>query len=282
LPDTDEYGAMMIGDRLHTAMLERVEDPASCPDFGIAAFPRHGRTPEDLLNAANRGMAAARTLSRQGSIAFGDRAHVLTTPAPRRSGGEPGERLQALLALAETVDVRDHLAAGHAQLVGRYAELIAREFSFPDSSVRLIRLAGVVHDVGKFVVPKTVFQKPGPLDENEWVVVRQHPEVGARLLEEAELDDVAGWVRDHHEQPDGSGYPRGLKAGEISLEARILGVADAYEAMTTARSHRPALSHAVARSELTSCAGTQFDRRVVQAFLRQLERQCLVRLEPTS
>jgi putative nucleotidyltransferase with HDIG domain len=180
------------------------------------------------------------------------------------------------------VDVRDHLAPGHAQLVGRYAELIAREFSFPDSDVRLIRLAGVLHDVGKFIVPRTVFQKPGPLDEIEWEIVRQHPEAGARLLEEAELDDIASWVHDHHEQPDGNGYPRGLKAGEISLEARVLAVADAYEAMTTERSHRPALSHAVAREELTTCAGTQFDRRVVQAFLRQLERQCLVRVESSS
>ena len=279
LPDTDEYGAMVIGERVHAAVMERA---GARPDLGIAAFPRHGRTPEELVRAAGRGMTAARTLSREGSIAVNARALVLTTPPPRRSGGEPGERLQALLALAETVDVRDHLAAGHAQLVGRYAELIAREFSFPDSTVRLIRLAGVLHDVGKFVVSKGVFEKPGPLDESEWAQVRRHPEVGARLLEEAELDDVAEWVRDHHEQPDGSGYPRGLKAGEISLEARLLSVADAYEAMTTERAHRPALSHSAAREELTKCAGTRFDRRVVQAFLRQLERQCPVRVKPAG
>jgi HD-GYP domain-containing protein (c-di-GMP phosphodiesterase class II) len=279
LPDTDEYGAMMIGERLHAAVLEQGGAAVTGPDLGIAAFPRHGRTPEELIRAADRGRSAARTLAREGSIAVNGRALVLTAPPLRRDGSEPGEWLQALLALAETVDVRDHLASGHAQLVGRYAELIAREFSFPDSAVRLIRLAGVLHDIGKFVVPKDVFQKPGPLNESEWREVRRHPEVGARLLEEAELDDVAEWVRDHHEQPDGGGYPHGLKAGEISLEARLLSVADAYEAMTTERAHRPALSHAAAREELTRCAGTHFDRRVVQAFLRQLERQCPVRVE---
>jgi two-component system cell cycle response regulator len=276
LPDTDEYGAMVIGERLHAAVTEAAGQTGAAPDFGIGSFPRHGRTPDDLLQAAGRGYAAARTLSSGASIAVNGRALVLTTPPPRRSGSEPGEWLQAMLALAETVDVRDHLAAGHAQLVGRYAELIAREFSISDSDVRLIRLAGVLHDVGKFVVPKGIFQKPGALDEREWEEVRRHPEVGARLLEEAQLDDVAEWIRDHHEQPDGNGYPRGLKAGEVSLEARILSVADAYEAMTTARAHRPALSHAAARAELTRCAGTRFDRRIVQAFLRQLERQCPV------
>jgi HD-GYP domain-containing protein (c-di-GMP phosphodiesterase class II) len=276
LPDTDEYGAMVIGERIHSAVRATTGESAPVPDFGIGAFPRHGRTPEELVKAAEGGMAAARMLSREASMAANGRALVLTTPPPRRSGSEPGEWLQALLALAETVDVRDHLAAGHAQLVGRYAELIAREFSISDGDVRLIRLAGVLHDVGKFVVPKGIFQKPGPLDDREWEEVRRHPEVGALLLEEAHLDEVAGWIRDHHEQPDGCGYPRGLKAGEASLEARILSVADAYEAMTTARAHRPALSHAAARAELTRCAGTRFDRRVVQAFLRQLERQCPV------
>jgi two-component system cell cycle response regulator len=279
LPDADEYGAMITGERLHAAAVERAMGAGTGLHLGIAAFPRHGRTPEELIRAAERGMKAACTLSREGSIALNARALVLTTAPLRRSGGEPGEQLQALLALAETVDVRDHLAAGHAQLVGRYAELIAREFSFPDSTVRLIRLAGVLHDVGKFVVSKGVFQKPGPLDESEWAEVRRHPGVGARLLEEAELDEVAEWIRDHHEQPDGRGYPRGLKAGEISLEARVLSVADAYEAMTTERAHRPALSHTAAREELTRCAGTRFDRRVVQAFLRQLERQCPVRVK---
>jgi two-component system cell cycle response regulator len=281
LPDTDEYGAMVVGERIHAALIKHTGGSA-VPDFGIAAFPRHGRTPEDLVQAAERGRTAAQTLWRAGSVAVNGRALVLTTSPPRRSGSEPGEWLQALLALAETVDVRDHVAAGHAQLVGRYAELIAREFSFSDSDVRVIRLAGILHDVGKFVVPKGIFQKPGPLDESEWEEVRRHPEVGARLLDEAELHEVAEWVHDHHEQPDGLGYPRNLKAGEVSLQARILSVADAYEAMTTARAHRPALSHSVAREELTRCAGTRFDRRVVQAFLRQLERQCPIGVKPAA
>lgn len=280
LPETNEHGAMVVGERILAALAKRFHDPVLADGLGMGVFPRHGRTPEELLEAADRALAAARTLCGAGSSLLeyvgGRQGLVLTTPPVRKSRSELSEGLAALLALAETVDVRDHLTAGHAQLVGRYAELIAREFSFSDSDIRLIRLAGTLHDVGKFGIQPEVFQKPGPLDEDEWEAVKQHPEIGARLLEDAHLWDIAEWVRDHHEQPNARGYPRSLNAGEVSLEARILGVADAYEAMTTKRVHRSALSHSAAVAELEKSAGTQFDRRVVQAFLRQLGRQCPV------
>jgi HD-GYP domain-containing protein (c-di-GMP phosphodiesterase class II) len=273
-----------MGERVKATWVKNTRDAAELSgiSFGIGAFPRHGRAPGALLGAAGRALHAARTLSRHDSLPFDGVGLVLTTPPRGRNGSEPGERLHALLALAETVDVRDHFSAGHAQLVGRYAELIARELGLSEDAFRRIRLAGVLHDVGKFGVPRVVLQKPGPLDGGEWGVVKRHPELGAQLLEGAELEDIREWIRDHHERPDGQGYPRGLTAGEISLEARVLAVADAYEAMTTRRAHRAARSHDAAREELIRCAGTQFDRRVVQAFLRQLERQCPVRVAPSS
>jgi diguanylate cyclase len=112
--------------------------------------------------------------------------------------------------------------------------------------------------------------KAGPLSDEEWEVMRRHPEIGARILEKSELGDIREWVLAHQERPDGMGYPSGLTADQIPLEAKILAVADAYEAMTTDRVYRRALATEVAQAELHQCAGTQFDAEVVDVFLRRL------------
>lgn len=189
--------------------------------------------------------------------------------------GDPGSdgRLETILALVETVDIRDQGRAGHAQTVGRYAEQIARELGLPVKRSDRIRLAAMLHDVGKVAVPGALLAKSGPLDAGEWAAVRKHSEAGASMLVAAGLDEIAEWVLAHHERPDGEGYPRGLAFDEIALEARIIAVADAYESMTSKRPYRDALTHEAAQAELVECAGTQFDERVVDAFMRVLERE---------
>jgi putative nucleotidyltransferase with HDIG domain len=177
-----------------------------------------------------------------------------------------------VLVLAEAVDLRDAGSAAHSETVGRYAELIASELGLPAERVERVRLAGVLHDIGKVGVPDGVLQKAGPLDEAEWAEVRKHCELGARLLGGAGLEDVGAWVLSHHERPDGQGYPAGLRADEIALESRILAVADSYEAMVADRCYRPGIGAEPARAELESAAGTQFDADVVAAFLRCLDR----------
>ena len=122
-----------------------------------------------------------------------------------------------------------------------------------------VRLAGVLHDIGKIGIPDSVLSKPGPLDADEWTEMYTHPEIGARLLSRPEFDDLRSWIAAHHERPDGLGYPRALAGEDIPLEARILAVADAYEAMTADRVYRPALGEEAARAELEAGAGTQFD-----------------------
>jgi HD-GYP domain-containing protein (c-di-GMP phosphodiesterase class II) len=139
-------------------------------------------------------------------------------------------------------------------------------------------LAGILHDVGKVGIPDSILCKPGPLNDAEWEEMRRHPEIGARILGSSELVDVREWVLASHERPDGTGYPRGLEGGEIPLEARILAVADAYEAMTVDRVYRPAIGETPARGELLANAGTQFDAEVVAAFVRVLDRE----LQPQS
>jgi HD-GYP domain-containing protein (c-di-GMP phosphodiesterase class II) len=133
-----------------------------------------------------------------------------------------------------------------------------------------VRVAGVLHDIGKLGISDAVLLKPHRLESHEWQEIQRHPEIGARILEHANLRDVAGWVLAHHERIDGMGYPRALAGAAIPLEGRILAVADAYEAMTADRPYRAALSPEEARAELQRGAGTQFDARVVEAFLRIL------------
>jgi len=174
------------------------------------------------------------------------------------------------MLLAETLDLRDVSTARHSQTVGRLAEGIARALGLGEDRVHRIRAAGVLHDLGKLGVADAILKKPGPLTDDEWTEMRRHPELGARILDHANLRDISGWVLAHHERVDGRGYPAGLAGEAIPLEARILAVADAYEAMTADRPYRAALSHEVAREELQASAGTQFDPVVVDAFLRAL------------
>ena len=159
------------------------------------------------------------------------------------------QRLEMLLALAETVDIRDHGSGGHSQTVGRHAEQIARELGFPVTTADRVRLAGMLHDVGKVGVPGSVLSKPGPLDEAEREQVQKHSEIGAQLIDDPQFADIREWVLAHQERPDGSGYPHGLKAEEIPLEARILAVADAYESMTSKRPYRAAMTHESAQAD---------------------------------
>ncbi len=183
---------------------------------------------------------------------------------------ETGVELATLLSLAEALDVRDSGNTTHCHRVGRFAELTARELGMPPETVERIRLAGILHDVGRVGMPDALFTKPGPLDDEEWTWVRSHPEIGARMVETTNFQEMGSWILCHHERPDGQGYPLGRDGDDVPLEARILAVADAYEAMTSDRSYKPALVPDEAASELRRGAGQQFDGRVVEALLGSL------------
>jgi HD-GYP domain-containing protein (c-di-GMP phosphodiesterase class II) len=152
--------------------------------------------------------------------------------------------------------------------VNGLAERLARQLALPSEIAERIRLAALVRDVGKQLLPQEILDKQGPLTEPEWDEVRRHPELGAGLLGGAAFEDVRGWVVHHHERWDGRGYPFGMSGGEIPLEARVLAVVDAYEAMTSDRPYRPAMGHEAACREVSLAAGTQFDIAVVAAFRR--------------
>ena len=160
-----------------------------------------------------------------------------------------------VIGIAQQLDVRDEGTARHCQTVACYAEAIARELELDEGAVESVRLAGLLHDVGKIGISDSIVAKPGPLDDAEWIEMQNHPRIGASILDDAGLEDIREWILAHHERPDGRGYPRGLRDQEIPLEARILAVADAYEAMTNDRCYRRAIGRDRAVAELRSRAG---------------------------
>jgi len=274
--DTDEPGAYMLAERLRTEVERSFsEQTASVTiSFGIASFPGHGESLDDLSRAADEALYAAKSLGRNRSVIHSrETAGILSQAAGLRER-ESRVELATVLAIAEALDLRGGArSADHSETVGRWAELLAEELGLPGEGVARLRLAGVVHDIGTIGVAEKTICKPGPLSEREWPEVRSHPEVGARILRNARLTDLSGWVLAHHERPDGRGYPNGLRQGEIPLEASILAVADAYEAMTAERPFRPALPGEAVLVELERGAGEQFEERVVGALIGLLARE---------
>jgi putative nucleotidyltransferase with HDIG domain len=175
-----------------------------------------------------------------------------------------------LVALASALDAREHGTAHHSRRVVEYTLRLAAEMGLKEpNALAVIGKGALLHDVGKIGVPDNVLLKPGPLAPGEWETMRGHPEAGCRMLQKIEfLREPAEIVLCHHERYDGTGYPRGLKAGEIPLGARIFAVVDVYDALTTTRPYRDAGTHAAALRFLHSGAGTQFDPAVVAAFER--------------
>ncbi len=172
-------------------------------------------------------------------------------------------------SLAETIDAKDTYTRGHSERVSLYAEAIARGLGLQGPKLQTIRYAGYLHDVGKIGIPDAILSKPGKLTEEEYHVIQKHPVLSEKILSPVKFPfPVQSIVRHHHERYDGNGYPDKLAGEEIPLGARILFVADAYEAMTSDRPYRKALSTQRALSELENNMGTQFDRRVVEVFAR--------------
>jgi putative nucleotidyltransferase with HDIG domain len=173
----------------------------------------------------------------------------------------------AIRALALALDARDPYTAGHSERVSTVSVAIGRQMKLPDEELDTLRLGALLHDIGKIGISDAVLRKPGALTPDEFALIETHPGVGARILRSVHfLAPHLPIVELHHERPDGQGYPHRLRGDEIPLLARIVHVADAFDAMTSARAYRPARSSAEALRELWRCAGTQFDADVVHAL----------------
>ena len=219
-------------------------------------------TPEGLLAAAREGLEAARA-------AGGGRVAVAPgTAAP--ANGAAGHT-DVVSALVSALQERDRYTGDHSESVVDVAGRVAEALAVAPAEIERIRTAALLHDVGKVGISDGILHKPGPLDDDEWELMREHPAIGERILRAIPgMGQVARIVRHEHERWDGAGYPDGLVGDAIPLGSRIILACDAYHAMTSDRPYREAMPHADAIAELTACAGTQFDPEVCQALVGYL------------
>ena len=174
---------------------------------------------------------------------------------------------QALEGLMSILQLHERDARGHATRVARLAVAIGDEMGFSDEELALLEQGGLLHDIGKLDMPASILSKPGPLDEEEWRIMRTHPQVGYDLLRnQPRFADAAEMVLAHHEAYDGTGYPRRLDSTRIPKAARVLAVADAYDSMTHPHTQRPAMPPSLAIEEIARCSGRQFDPQCAEAL----------------
>ena len=282
LTGTDIEEASQIAERLRVAVnaepciwQEDGQAPLPIPvttSIGVAVYKLHGITREALITSADQAMYRAKRTGR-------NRICIADLEQDNAMEAKPSDsricEVEAVQALTAAASAHDGGTYDHAHRMVQLAEETARRLGRSEDEVHLIRLAALLHDIGKIGIPDAILHKPGPLTNDEWVIMRSHPDIGRAILEQTGgiarlLSNIVGA---HHERWDGAGYPARLVGENIPLGARILSVADSYDAMTSRRAYREPLSLDQAKTELQRCAGSQFDPQVVDAFLRVLEEQ---------
>lgn len=175
---------------------------------------------------------------------------------------------KTIKAIAFALDAKDTYTHGHSLRVTLYALALAKTLNLPNSLLEEIETASLLHDIGKIAIPEKILLKPGKLTDEEFEIIKTHPELGEKLVHSIEkLKLISNWLKSHHERYDGKGYPEGLIGEEIPISSRIIALADTYDAMTSDRAYRGALSHEVAMDEIKKCSGTQFDPMLADLFL---------------
>lgn len=285
LTDVKRDEARQVAERLQHALADELfeweaDDSSQSTSIsitgsiGVALLREHANTCETLIEAADAAMYHAKHTGRNRVCVSGDEkmfAQVLL----EEDGDEHTADTPVLQALTAVANAHDGDTSAHAMRMVTMAKETARMLGCSEEEVHLVRLAALLHDIGKVGIPHEILHKPGPLTDDEWSVMRRHPKIGRQILAQAggKFELLSHIVVAHHERWDGKGYPYGLKEESIPLGARILTVADSFDAMTSDRPYRKALSIAHARAELQRCSGNQYDPRVVAAFLHMLDAQ---------
>ena len=237
---------------------------------GVATYPTQGSGRDELIRLADSALYWAKKDGKNRVRAYAAESIFRANLEQLTDTPDRAARYRAAESLAKAVDERDAYTGSHSQRVGDYSARIARRLGADEPGVELTRLAGNLHDLGKLAIPEDVLRKPNTLSEAERLMLERHPQIGFRMLESLGVDPVAEWVLHHHERWDGAGYPNRLAGDQIPLGARIIFVADAYDAMTSERAYRQAVPQRDALAELERCAGTQFDPAVVKALSEEL------------
>jgi diguanylate cyclase (GGDEF)-like protein len=269
----DEFGLLLpetSGPAAHLAIervLMRLEDVSAGPvsglsmSVGIAALEAK-QPSEEILAAAGEALQLARAAGGHQAVVF--KGHIA------EETGNPAHG-DVVVALASALQERDRYTGDHSESVVEMSARVAEAMALGPDEIARIRMGALLHDIGKVGIPDGILHKTGPLDDAEWELMRQHPEIGERILRMIPgLGPIARIVRHEHERYDGGGYPDGISASEIPIGSRIILACDAYHAMTSDRPYRQAMTHADAIAELGKHSGSQFDPEVVQALVGYL------------
>jgi diguanylate cyclase (GGDEF)-like protein/putative nucleotidyltransferase with HDIG domain len=270
LPQTTSKDAYVVAERVREQIAKAMGKKAiavTC-SIGLANYPADGVVAEELVDVSDNALYHAK---RSGGNRILLSSNVLSEP-PDEEGtrGTYTKRngLSAVYALVSTVEARDPYIYGHSRKVNTYAVALAEAIGLSPDEVANVSTAALLHDIGKIGIPDKVLNKKGKLNEEDWRAIKSHPKLGATIISNIpHLVPCVNSILHHHERWDGGGYPEGLKGEQIPIEARILAIADTFEAMTSARSYRPALSLEQIAKELRQGAGLQFDPKLVEVFI---------------
>jgi diguanylate cyclase (GGDEF)-like protein len=274
LPQTGRDDAYVVAERVRehiAAEMERKPIAVTC-SIGLASYPTDGVVADELVDMADNALYHAKRTG-------GDRIYLSSKTLPKPLAGEGiigidtrRDTLSTVYALVATVEAREPYIYGHSRKVKTCGVALAEAIGLSPDQVSKVSTSALLHDIGKIGIPDEVLSKKGKLSKENWEAIKAHPRLGANIVSNIpNLAPCVSSILHHHERWDGSGYPEGLKGEEIPLEARILAIADSFEAMTSARPYRPALSLEAVVKELRQGAGIQFDPKLVEIFIGIIE-----------
>ncbi|MEN6372689.1 MAG: diguanylate cyclase [Armatimonadota bacterium] len=274
LPEAGADEAKVVADRIR-GVLERdasLKFPGVASvtvSAGIAAYPDHGKTRHNIILNADTALYYAKRTGKNKALIYEESfKQSYRTTSDTVKALLVDKPMDAIEALSAAVDAKDRFTKGHSDAVTRYSLALADKLGLSPTEIENLKAAALLHDIGKISTPESILHKPGPLKMDEWQMIEEHPKIGSEILEKVQqLSSIVPAVRHHHERYDGLGYPNGLSGKNIPLIARIIGLADAYDAMISDRTYRNALSREDALEEIKRCAGTQFDPELVDLFV---------------
>ena len=274
MPQTATDDAYVVAERVREHIAWEMEKRAInvTSSIGLASYPADGVVSDELVDAADTALYHAKRTG-------GNRIFLSSkiSSEPPDYGGVEGihakhNGLSSVYALVSAVEARDPYAYGHSRKVSTYAVALAEAIGLSPGEVSRVSTVALLHDIGKIGIPDKVLNKKGRLNGEDWEAIKAHPRLGANIVGNVpHLVSCVSSILHHHERWDGGGYPEGMKGEEIPIEARILAIADSFEAMTSARPHHPPLSREEAIKRLRQGAGIQFDPKLVEVFIGIIE-----------
>src|SRR5215204_6411395 len=270
LPDSDAWGAERVVERLRSAIAAvpiRQGRAALSFSAGIAEFPRDARDQQGLMRLADGALYRAKRSGRNRCVVYSSFVDAPLSLQEEAERARTAGLANTVYALARAVDLKDGYTHQHSARVAQYAAVLARELGMSEEEIEQIRTAGILHDVGKVGVADAVLLKPARLTEDEFLEMQRHSTLGRDIVQGAGMPEIAERVLYLHERWDGRGYPHKLEGEDIPLASRVLGVADAFEAMTSSRLYRRGMPVEKALQELEKSCGEQFDPAVAQRMV---------------